>query len=138
MMSDPETVQIAGEFSPEIRGLLLEFAKLCLAQYEAEKIPDFDIAGSRAVEKSMIVDELDEMEPDGRNVLAALVDHDDLAIRTSAATYLMKTSPAEALPVLRQIAGFGSSAADLVQPFARRAAMHARQALWMYEEGNLG
>jgi len=121
---------------PECAEWVDAFGEAAIQQYDADEQGEFGEGDEAVLSKVFNVAELDREAKGGRLALAPLLDHPNLAVRVSAATYLLKLMPARVLPMLQKIAAM-QTPAELKQPHARQAAIHAQQALWVYEDGLL-
>lgn len=69
-----------------------------------DEIGDVNAYNELVKQREEIAKQLDAIGPGRRAALASLLDHDDPGVREIAATYLLKTMPERALPVLRAVA----------------------------------
>jgi hypothetical protein len=112
------------------------FVEAAVQQYDADEQGEFGECDEAVQSKVFNVAELDREARGGRTALAPLLDHPSLAVRVSAATYLLKQMPSRVVPMLQKIATI-QRPAELKQPHARWAAIHAQQTLWVDEDGLL-
>lgn len=106
--------------------LLDDFVHSALRRYAA--MDTHDNRTQRACIENMIriIRELDAMQPEGRAALTKLLGSDELAVRVTAASYLLNVMPETVLPILKDIQDncYGDAAID------------ATTALFMYRAGD--
>lgn len=119
---------------PEVAEHVQNFAESAVMQYDCE-VNDRELEARDFVYSKMgDYEELLRIGPLACLALSSLFSHPDIGVRVSAATYLLPSAPDLALPVLHEAAAaWPENNDDRVQ----RAAYHAQQAIWMYEDGNL-
>jgi hypothetical protein len=119
----------------DIAALINEFREAAMFQYDGEeKGDDVSMRGS-VLEKRGIFEKLNASGPDAVLELRPLLSDPDIAVRVSAATYLLPTSSEVALPVFLDIVAHWPECGNEERGYC--ANNHARQALWMFDDGNL-
>lgn len=87
-----------------IQKLLTNFSLAAKKHYDAQLLGDWKTANSQAKKFDSAFLELIKLGEDGRQALLTLIDSDELAVATMAATYSLKYSTEKALSVLARIA----------------------------------
>ena len=130
----PTTLQIVPPSDPKVVERMKEFRELSVAQYDNEAVEKESEARSFVFDKRSVFAELTQIGPHAPLALGTLFADPDMGVRVSAATYLLPAIPDRASPVLQQAADAWPAVDD---DRDERAAFHARQALWMYDDGFL-
>jgi hypothetical protein len=126
---------IPRELPPAEKEEIDSFRALAVLQYDGESENIDSHARYGVADKFGVYARLKKIGPDAGLALGTLLHDEDIGVRVSAATYLLPAAPGVALPVLREAA---QASPDDDDERVQRAAVHARQAIWMYEDGNLG
>ncbi|HWU25507.1 MAG TPA: hypothetical protein VN154_03815 [Rhizomicrobium sp.] len=125
---------VAASNIPEAAEQVQSFADAAILQYDGEVVDHDTDAKGGVLSKRVDFENLMKIGPHACLALASLLDHPDIGVRVSAATYLLPTAQNLAFPILQEsAASWPDNNGDRVQ----RAAYHAQQAIWMYEDGNL-
>jgi hypothetical protein len=106
--------------------LLDDFVRSALRRYEAMDTRDNKIQKRCIEDMIRIIKELDTMPPEGRAALTKLLNHEELGVRVTAASYLLSVMPEKVLPFLQEVSDtcYGDAAID------------ATTALFMYRAGD--
>jgi hypothetical protein len=121
--------------SPEIATLINEFREAAMFQYDGEEKGDDVSIRSGVLEKKNILKKLNAFGSDAVLELRSLLSDPDIGVRASAGTYLLPMASEIALPVLLNIAAHWHECGNEDRGYC--ANNHAKQTLWMYEDGNL-
>jgi hypothetical protein len=120
--------------TPEIKQLLEDFGRFCSLHYNGqERENDVEVIGGVSDKKDAFK-RLKEI-PNGPGALRLFLDHREIAVRVSAAIYLLLSDPQLALPVLQQAAA--TTAREERNKHSQCARVNAQRALWMHQDGNL-
>lgn len=124
------------EAGAEIAELVEGFREDALLHYDGEEDEGSDVSALNGVyDKRGTFAALKAIGPQAVAALRPLLDDPDIGVRVSAATYLLPSMPAMALPVLNEAASAWPG--DESEKHSESATRHALQTLWMYEDGNL-
>jgi hypothetical protein len=123
------------KLGPEIAELINDFREQSVFQYDGEEQEDDVSALGGVCAKRDIFDDLEARGPEAVSGLRTLLNDADIGVRVSAATYLLPSAPNLASQVLLDVVAHWSKQKN--EERAYNAFIHARQALWMYEDGNL-
>jgi hypothetical protein len=118
----------------ELKEEVDSFRAMAVMQYDGETEDNDSYARNGVFDKKAVYARLKKKGSDAITSLGTLLRDKDIGVRVSAATYLLATAPGLALPVLRAAANAWPEVDD---DRVQRAAYHAQQAIWMYEDGNL-
>jgi hypothetical protein len=122
------------EMNQEIKKWVDDFVDFCLLHYNGqEENSDVEILGGVGAKRDAFK-RLREI-PNGCAALRSLLDHAEIAVRVSAAIYLLASEPQSALPVLQKVAATWSG--DETKKHGRPACLNAQRALWMHQDGKL-
>lgn len=123
------------ELDPSLSALLQCFKREAVSQYDGEESEDdvSALGGVSAKRDTFLA--LMKIGKGAALKLRMLLDDPDIGVRVSAATYLLQLAPQIGMPVLQEIAA--TRPVDEDQKRARSAALHAQQAIWMYEDGKV-
>jgi len=122
------------EGNQRVQHLVDEFIELTLVQYDGqEEENDVTTIGIR-IDKARTFKALNEI-PGGCAALRPLLTHSEIAVRVSAAIYLLLSAPQLALPVLQEVAATWPG--DEKKKHSQCACLNAQRALWMYVDGKL-
>lgn len=127
--------QYAKATDPTIADLVDDFEEQAILHYGGEEREKYDDTFGGIYDKIDTYRALQNIGPHAILALSPLLNHPDVGVRVSAATYLLPSEPQIALPVLRQVIARGHVGEEQMR--LRRAILHARQTIWMYEDGNL-
>ncbi|HTW33060.1 MAG TPA: hypothetical protein VMD53_00475 [Rhizomicrobium sp.] len=120
---------------PKVAELVNNFREQAVLQYDGEE-EGSDVSTLGGVyDKKDTFEDLKALGPNAILALRSLLDDADIGVRVSAATYLLPSAPAVALPVLRDV--IANWPKEKNEERAYSAEIHAKQTLWMYEDGNL-
>jgi len=120
---------------PEVAELIRGFRDQAVLQYDGEE-RESDVSSLGGVrDKQGTFEELKALGPGAVLELRSLLDDRDIGVRVSAATYLLPSAPDLALPVLFDAVAHWTKEEN--EDRAYIAVIHAKQTLWMYEDGNL-
>ena len=111
------------------------FKEAAVFHYDGEEKESDVSVLSGIIEKKDAFEKLKALGPDAVMALGSLLDDADIGVRVSAATYLLPSAPEVALPVLQNV--IANWLKDKSEDRAYSAMLHAKQTLWMYEDGNL-
>ncbi len=115
--------------------LIEDFSRYAQLQYDGEEKERAGDALGYMCDKKLVFNTLTSMGPDAVAALRPLLQHSDIAVRVSAATYLLGTDFQSAWPVLREaMAMFPGNEKKKHEVGACR---HALQATWMRGDGKL-
>jgi hypothetical protein len=121
--------------SPEIAAIVDEFREAAVFHYDGEeKESDVSIL-SGVIEKKDAFEKLKALGPDAVMALRPLLNDADIGVRVSAATYLLPSAREIAAPALQDV--IANWLREKNEERAYSAVLHAKQTLWMYEDGNL-
>jgi hypothetical protein len=119
---------------PKVAELIRRFEACATLQYDGEVAGSDSDSRGGVYDKKDFYEKLKDMGSDACLALGSLLDHPDIGVRVSAATYLLPWAPNSALNALREaVDSWPAIDDDRVQ----NAAYHAQQAIWMHEDGNL-
>jgi hypothetical protein len=131
----PRTAPSDAIKDPRVANLVKKFEEQSLSQYDAADKDNKAAVSACVVEKRSIFKTLGEIGPNAFLALGTLLDHRDVGVRVSAATYLLPQAPQTALPILRQVTALWPG--NSKKKHESVAIYHAQHAIWMYEDGNL-
>ncbi len=122
------------EMTQEIKKWVDDFVDFCLLHYNGQEGEnDVDVLGAVGAKRNAFK-RLKEI-PSGHAVLRSLLVHAEIAVRVSAAIYLLASEPQSALPVLQRVAATWPG--DRTKKYSRSACVNAQRALWMHQDGKL-
>ena len=123
------------KLSLEIGELINNFKEESVFQYDGEEQED-DVSTLGGVSaKQDIFRELETLGSEAVLALGTLLNDPDIGVRVSAATYLLPSMPDVASRVLLDVVARWSEEENEERGY--NAFIHAKQTLWMYEDGNL-
>ncbi len=133
----PTARPVSGSANPglDIGTWVNEFREAAIFQYDGEEKEDDVSIRSGVFEKRDIFEKLSAFGSDAVFELRPLLDDPDIGVRVSAATYLLPIASEIALPVFLDIVGHWPECGNEERGYCANS--HARQTLWMYEDGNL-
>jgi hypothetical protein len=123
------------KMDPSLAALIDCFKEEAELQYDGEEEGSDVSALGGASDKQSTFHALWKVGLNGCLALQRLLGDPDIGVRVSAAIYLLGFAPQIALPLLRKIAA--TWPVDEGRKRARSAALHAQQAIWMYEDDKL-